>query len=231
MKSSNTCRKCIPNFSVKKAHFAQATSSKRVIRRDTIPKRIRYVSGVDVAYTQKLSISAAVVLDYKSLSIVESKTTCTETEVPYIPTLLAFREIRPTISAIKKLRLHPDVILVDGHGVMHPHRFGLASHLGVVLSRPTIGVAKNPLIGKVGRHNEAGWAPIVDSGEVIGVELATRKGIKPVYLSIGHMTSLSRAIEVVKHFTSRYRIPEPLRLAHIKALEEKRRILRSTLRK
>lgn len=231
MKSSNAYRKCIPSFSVKKAHFAQATSSKRVIRRDTIPKRVRYVGGVDVAYTQKLSISVAIVLDYKSLSIIESKATCTETVIPYVPTLLAFREIHPTISAIQKLRLQPDVILVDGHGVMHPHRFGLASHLGVLLSRSTIGIAKNPLIGKVGRHNEAGWAPIIDDGEVIGVELVTRKGSKPVYLSIGHMTSLSRAIEIVKNCTSSYRIPEPLRLAHIKTLEERRRILRSTLRK
>ncbi len=227
MTSLNACRKMTSQFSFKKAHVAQLEGSKRVIKRDALPKRIKYVGGVDVAYTEKLSISAAIVLDYDSLSIIESKTVHTKIRFPYIPTLLAFREIPPAISAIRRLRLQPDVFLVDGHGIMHPNRFGLASHLGVVLSIPTIGVAKNPLIGEIGRAKEEGLAPIVDNGEVVGVELVTRKGAKPVYVSIGHMTSLARTIEVVRHCSSRYRIPEPLRLAHIKALEEKSRILKS----
>ncbi len=214
-------------FSFKKAHVTQLVGSKRVIKRDALPKRIKYVGGVDVAYTEKLSISAAIVLDYDSLSTIESKTAHTKIRFPYIPTLLAFREIPPAISAIRRLRLQPDVFLVDGHGIMHPNRFGLASHLGVALSIPTIGVAKNPLIGQVSRAKEEGLAPIVDNGEVVGVELVTRKGAKPVYVSLGHMTSLARTIEVVRHCSSRYRIPEPLRLAHIKALEEKSRILKS----
>lgn len=214
-------------FSVKKAHAAQSKASKRVIRRDTLPKKICYVAGVDVAYTKELSIGAAVVLDYESLSLVESKTAHVKTEFPYIPTLLSFREIPPAVAVVKKLRLQPDVFLVDGQGIMHPYRLGFASHLGIVFGRPTIGVAKSPLMGEVGEFNEENWASITDKKEIIGVALTTKKGTKPVYVSIGHMVSLERAVDVVKHCTPRYRIPKPIRLAHNIAAQEKRKVQNS----
>ncbi|MDH5447975.1 MAG: endonuclease V [Candidatus Bathyarchaeota archaeon] len=218
-------------FSVKKAHAAQLKVSKRIIWRDTLSEKIRYVGGVDVAYTEEFSVSAAAVLDYDSLSLVESKTTHVKTEFPYIPTLLSFREIPPAVAVIKKLCLQPDVLLVDGQGIMHPYRLGFASHLGLVLGKPTIGAAKSPLIGDVGEFNAENWAPITDKKEVVGVALITRKGTHPVYVSVGHMVSLERAIEVVKHCTPRYRISKPIRLAHNLAAQEKRKVQNSELAK
>lgn len=211
-------------FSIKKAHTAQLKASKHIIQLDTLPRKIRYVAGVDVAYTKGLSIGAATILDYNSLSLVESKTTHVETEFPYIPTLLSFREIPPSVAVIKKLRLQPDVLLVDGQGMMHPYRLGFASHLGLILGKPTIGVAKSLLIGEVGEFNEEKWASIMDKKDVIGVALITSKRTKPVYVSIGHMVSLERAIEVVKYCTPSYRIPKPIRLAHSIAAQEKRKV-------
>lgn len=211
-------------FSVKKAHASQLEASKRIIRRDALPNKIHYVAGVDVAYTRELSIGSAAVLNYNSLSLVEAKTTCVKTEFPYIPTLLSFREVPPTIAVIKDLRFQPDVFLVDGQGIMHPYRFGFASHLGYVLGKPTIGVAKSRLIGKVGEFNEANWARMTDKKEVVGVALVTRYGKKPVYVSIGHMVSLERAIEVVKHCTPTYRISKPIRLAHKLAVQERLKV-------
>jgi len=215
-------------FSIKKAHTAQLEASKNIIRRDLLSEKIRYVAGVDVSYTKTLSIGAAIVLDYDSLSLVESRTVSVKTEFPYIPTLLSFREIPPAHKVIKKLKLQPDVILVDGQGIMHPYRLGFASHLGLVLNKPTIGVAKSPLIGKVGEFNEKNWAPITDKKEVIGAAFITKTGTKPVYVSIGHMVSLEKAIDIVRHCTPNYRIPKPIRLAHTIATQEKRKIQNSS---
>jgi len=208
-------------FSVEKAHAMQLRLSKRVIRRDMLPKTIRFVAGVDVAYVSKVSIGAVVVLNYNSLSVVESGKARVETRFPYIPTLLSFREIPPTMAAIKKLKTQPDVFLVDGQGIAHPYRLGFASHLGLILDKPTIGVAKSLLCGEVGNFNREGWAQIIDKDEVIGAAVARRRE-KPVYVSVGHMVSLKRAIRIVKHCTRLHRIPEPIRTAHVIASEERK---------
>jgi len=200
-------------FSVEKAHAMQLRLSKQVIRKDMLPKTLPYVAGVDTAYSADVSIGAAVVLDYESLSIVESSRARVKTRFPYIPTLLSFREIPPTLAAIKKLKTQPDVFLVDGQGIAHPYRLGFASHLGLVLNKPTIGVAKSLLCGKVGTFNREDWTPIMDKNEVIGAAVAPRHE-KPVYVSVGHMVSLRRAINIVKHCTRTHRIPEPIRAAH-----------------
>jgi len=210
------------NFSVKKAHAMQLRLSKQVIRKDMLPKTIHYVAGVDTAYRASMSIGAAVVLNYETLSVVELRKARVKTRFPYIPTLLSFREIPPTLAAIKKLKTQLDVFLVDGQGIAHPYRLGFASHLGLILDKPTIGVAKSLLCGKVGNFNQEGWAPIIDKNEVIGAAVA-QKHEKPIYVSIGHMVSLKRAIRIVKHCTRLHRIPEPIRAAHIIANEESQR--------
>lgn len=221
-------RKKPPRFSSKRAHAAQLKASAQVVRRDTLPAKIRYVGGVDVAYTKEASIAASTVLEFESLSFVEGQTAQVRTKFPYIPTLLSFREIPPAVSVLRKLRLQPEVLLVDGQGIMHPYRLGFASHLGLVLDMPTIGVAKSPLIGEVGELRKSGWAPITDRNEVVGAALATREGTKPLYVSVGHKVSLRRAIEVVRHCTPRHRIPKPLRLAHNLAAQEKAKLKRSS---
>ncbi len=214
-------------FSVAKAHEMQLRLSKLVIRQDMLSKDIRHVAGLDVAYTDESSIGAAVVLDYRHLSLVESKKARVKTRFPYIPTLLSFREIPPTFAAIKQLKVHPDVFLVDGQGIAHPYRLGFASHLGLILDQPTIGVAKSLLCGEVGASNQEGWAPITYKSEEIGAAIM-HKPEKPIYVSLGHKVSLKRAIEVVKHCRKKHRIPEPIRLAHAVAEEEKRRLTSAT---
>lgn len=202
----------------------QLRLSEQVIREDVLPDSIKYVAGVDVAYVKEMSIGAVAVLDFASLSLVESKVVRLETLFPYIPTLLSFREIPPAYSAIKKLETQPDVFLVDGQGIAHPYRLGFAAHLGLAIDRPTIGVAKSLLCGKVGPVGKQGWAPLTDGREIIGAEVVTKSGTKPIYISVGHRVSLRKAIDIVRSCTRTYRIPEATRKAHIIAAEEKRRI-------
>lgn len=212
-------------FSVEKARFTQLNMSKLIIQRNTLPEEVRYVAGVDVAYAKGFSIGAATVLDYTSLSLVESKTAHVKTRFAYVPTLLSFREIPPALAAAKKLFLQPDVFLVDGHGIAHPYRCGFASHLGLVLGLPTIGVAKKPLIKTNAlRVNEGNLEPTIHKGEIVGMRLTTNPKTKPVYVSIGHLISLEKALEVVKHCTPKHRIPKPIRLAHNVAALEKRKV-------
>ncbi|MEA2090167.1 MAG: deoxyribonuclease V [Thermoproteota archaeon] len=208
-------------FSVEKAHAMQLQLSERVICKDVLPEAIRYVAGVDISYTGDVSIGAVAVLDFNSLSLVESQTACCNTRFPYIPTLLSFREIPPAISAIKKLRTSTDVFLVDAHGVAHPYRLGFASYLGLVIDKPTIGVAKNLLCGTVEPFCGQDWAAIKDNEEIIGGAVVTKRGRKPIYVSVGHKVSLETAIKIVKHCTPNQRIPEPTRKAHIIATEER----------
>lgn len=207
-------------FSVEKAHAMQLRLSKRVIREDLLPETIHTVAGVDVAYIKSYSIGAVAMLDYASLSIVETRSALVKTRFPYIPTLLSFREVLPSTRSIAKMKTQPDIFLVDGQGIAHPYRLGFASHLGLILDKPTIGVAKSLLCGCVQSVNKRGWTPIIDKGEIIGASVA-KNGEKPIYISIGHKVSLKRAIDIVTHCTLRYRIPEPIRVAHLVANQEK----------
>jgi len=211
-------------FSVERTRAAQRLLSKRVICKDSLPKTIKYVGGVDVAYWQDISIGAVAVIDFNSLALTESQTACCKTWFPYIPTLLSFREVSPAVLAIRRLQICPDVFLVDGQGIAHPRRFGFASHLGLAIDKPTIGVAKSLLCGEVGKFNDEGWAPITDKEEIVGAAVATFLGEKLVYVSVGHKVSLDRAIAIVRHCTRRKRIPEPILEAHRIANEEKEKL-------
>jgi len=214
-----------PGFSVEKAHETQSRLSKRIVLEDVLPKKIRFVAGVDVAYTKNLSIGAVAVLDYTSLELVESQIALCKTRFPYVPTLLSFREMPPTVLSIKKLRLQPDIFLVDAHGFAHPYSCGFASHLGLVIGKPTIGVAKSRLFGEVedvvGKKDVA---LLKHRGEVIGAVVTTKHGCKPVYVSVGHMVSLETAIKIVKYCAGHNRVPEPILKAHEIATAEKRKI-------
>ncbi len=210
-------------FSAKKARKLQRDLSKQVIRRDTLARTLRYVAGVDVAYVEEWAIGVAAALDYASLSIVETKKAKVKIRLPYIPTLLSFREAKPARAAIKRLRIQPDVFLIDAQGIAHPYRLGFASHLGLLLDKPTIGVAKSLLCGQVQPKNEQGWSPITDKGEVIGAALRRASNEQPVYVSVGHKVSLERAIGIVKHCTTSTRVPEPIRIAHVLATGERKK--------
>jgi deoxyribonuclease V len=211
-------------FSVEKAHRTQLQLSKQITFEDKLPEKIRFIAGVDVAYIKGKSIGAVAVLDYDSLKLVESKTACCKTRFPYIPTLLSFREVQPALASICKLQIQPDLILVDGQGYAHPYHCGFASHFGLVIGRPTIGVAKSRLIGEVEEPAGEDVAFLKHKGEVIGAIVTTKSGHKPVYISVGHMVSLKTAIKIIKHCTYHSRIPEPILKAHKIAALAKQKI-------
>ena len=209
------------NFSVQKAHKTQLCLSRKIILDDRLPSKIKTVAGVDVSYVGNIGIGALTVLDYDSLELLETQVATCQVRMPYIPTLLSFREIPPAMAAINKLKVQPDVFLVDAQGLAHPYRCGFASHLGLAIGKPTVGAAKSRLIGTPVEGD--GEIFLVDKGEVIGAVVTTKQGAKPIYVSIGHMVSLETAIKIVKH-CARSRIPEPLLQAHKLATKERIRL-------
>lgn len=212
-------------FSAKTAHEAQLRMSRKIIATDTLPSEISLVAGVDVAYYREYSIGAVAVLNYRALELVESQTTICRTSFPYVPTLLTFREVPPAIASIRKLVKSPDAFLIDGQGYAHPYRCGFASHLGLLVNKPTIGVAKSRLVGDLQRSQcNRGVSFLEHEGEVVCAVVPTKRGCRPIYVSVGHLTSLERAVEVVRHCTRNHRIPEPILMAHRIAHAEKRKI-------
>jgi deoxyribonuclease V len=212
----------VHNFSIPKAHEAQLRLSQRIITEDRLPKKINRIAGVDVAYSDSSAIGAVAVLDYGTLELVEWQTATCKVTFPYVPTLLSFREIPPAVACIKKLKVPPDVFLVDGQGLAHPYGCGFACHLGLAVGKPTIGVAKSRLIGEP--TETAGQVLLVQNDRVIGSVVTTKEGAKPVYVSVGHLISLETAVKIVKHCARSGRIPEPLSQAHRIASEEARKV-------
>lgn len=210
--------KIMKTFSSKKAHKIQLGLSKKIILKDMLPAKIKTIAGVDVSYVGQLGVGAAVVLDYNSFEVLETQVATCQVKIPYIPTLLSFRETPPAVAAIKKLKTQPDVFLADAQGIAHPYRCGFASHLGIILNKPTIGAAKSKLIGTPIETD--GETFLIDKNEIIGAIINTKKTSKPVFVSIGHMVSLETAIRIIKHCTKN-RIPEPLLQAHKLATGER----------
>jgi len=176
------------------------------------------VAGVDISVNREAGTGtgAAVVLSYPRLELVEARVVTDRIGFPYVPGLLSFREAPLILAACESLTVTPDLVMVDGQGIAHPRRMGLASHLGLFLDVPTIGCAKSRLCGF---HTEPGdetgnYAELLDRGEVIGAVLRTRAGTRPVYISIGHKVDLPAAIHWVLACCQGYRLPEPTRFAH-----------------
>jgi deoxyribonuclease V len=181
--------------------------------------RCELIAGADVSYSRfsKILFAGVVVLRMPDLTIVERQGISFETRFPYIPGLLSFRETPALLEAFARVRSEPDVIMLDGHGLAHPRRFGYACHAGLWLDRPCLGCAKSKLIGdyKDPRRKAGSVAPLRDHGETIGQVLRTRDAIKPVFVSVGHKIDLRSAAELVLVACRGYRIPEPTRQAHL----------------
>ena len=175
------------------------------------------VTGLDVAYSDSIAVGCAVTLDSLSLEKINVEVMFCNVKAPYIPGLFQLREGPVLLKLIQSLN-DPGPILIDGNGILHPRRFGLASYVGVILDVQTIGVAKNLLLGELGPRSE-NTAMITDDGEVLGVALWVLQRERPVYVSIGHRISLSTAVEIAQRLSVRG-YPEPLRLAHEKATSE-----------
>jgi deoxyribonuclease V len=177
---------------------------------------IRLVAGVDVSVKENVSQAAVVVLSYPDLKPIETVLWRMATPFPYVPGLLSFREGPVLVEAFKRLEHEPDAFIFDGMGRAHPRRIGIATHMGLWLQRPTIGCGKTLLVGKyVEPPDERGaYSDLIDRGEMIGATLRTRAGVKPVFISVGHLADLRTSVQLVMGCTTRYRLPEPIRLAH-----------------
>ncbi len=177
---------------------------------------IRLVAGVDVSVKENQSQAAVVVATFPEFAVVETVLARRPTPFPYIPGLLSFREGPVLEEAFDRLATEPDLFLFDGMGIAHPRRIGIASHLGLWLGKPTIGCGKTLLCGRYGELGEqkGAAAPLVDKGETIGVALRTRTGTNPMFISPGHLSDVESASEMVLRCCPKYRLPEPIRLAH-----------------
>ena len=189
---------------------------KKVVLADTLPNEIKYVAGVDQSFpNEKEVISAIVVLRFPELSLKAKSFSRVKVNFPYIPGFLAFRELPAILKAWKNLSKKPDVLLVDGHGIAHPRGLGIASHLGVLIKRPTIGVAKRLLVGKYKAVREEMLASeIIYQGKLVGYALKSKPNCKEIFISPGNMISAERALEITKKCIAKHKLPEPLRLAH-----------------
>ena len=178
--------------------------------------KINTVAGADIGFKQDIARASVVVLSFPELQVVESVVTESPVRFPYIPGLLSFREIPPLLTAFAQLQTEPDLVIVDGQGMAHPRRFGLASHLGLVLDKPTIGCAKSRLWGRYEEPEteQGSYTYLMDKDEVIGGAVRTRKNVQVVYISIGHRISLDSARTWTLVCCRGYRLPETTRYAH-----------------
>lgn len=179
---------------------------------------IETVAGVDVGFEKNNTVTraAVAVLDYPTLTLREWAIARQPTRFPYVPGLLSFREIPAVLEALEKLSILPDMLLCDGQGIAHPRRMGIASHLGLLLDLPTIGVGKSRLLGSYEEPGEekGAWQPLYDKGEEIGCVLRSRSRVKPLFISPGHRVGLASARQWVMNCLTRYRLPETTRWAH-----------------
>jgi deoxyribonuclease V len=186
---------------------------RRLIEEDAFLNPPLTVCGLDVSYYNQTAIGVAVLLTFPDLELIEQRSVYTKSTVPYIPTFLSFREYPVLSLAYNALSTKPDLCLVDAHGQAHPRKLGAASHFGVLRNVPTIGVAKSLLCGKI-QHSSKPFETIVLNDEIIGVRLVSRTGCNPIYISIGHRISLETAVDMTQKCLTKYRLPEPTRLAH-----------------
>ncbi len=201
---------------VKRARNIQKIFRKRV-KITHLRKPPEYIAGVDAAFSEGHVICVASLYKFPELKHLEDKSAITKVRFPYIPGLFSFREGPAIIMTIKRLSIMPDMILFDGQGIAHPEGFGIASHIGVLLNIPTIGCAKSRLVGT---YIEPGsgkgeFSHLIYKGRKIGAVLRTRDGVKPLFVSPGHLIELSQAIDIVLKCIGKYRIPEPIRRADI----------------
>jgi deoxyribonuclease V len=177
---------------------------------------VKYVAGVDCALRNNHAIAAVPVLRFDTLELVDLAVVEKPLTFPYVPGLLTFRECPAILAAMDQLKVQPDLVMVDGQGIAHPRRIGIAAHLGVLLDKPSIGVAKSRLIGthEEPYHKAGCYTDLWDNDELIGAVLRTRDGVNPLYISIGHKIDLPTAIDLVLECCRGLRLPEPTRHAH-----------------
>ncbi len=222
------------NVSYKKAAEIQEKLEKSIALEGPL-KKINLIAGADVSYLPEkrgrlpvsdlarsgqkksnLFFASIIVFELHTMQRVEAVTASGRVDFPYIPGLLSFRELPILLKAIKKLKSEPDVIVLDAQGIAHPRGIGLASHMGLLLNKPSIGCAKNRLIGEYNKVGEevGNYTLLKMKDKTVGAVLRTRKNVKPVFVSSGHKIGLNTSIDLVLKSCRGYRLPEPIRQAH-----------------
>ena len=203
---------------VRAAHALQAELAQQVVLRDALPKPLRRIAGFDVGFEDDgaTTRAAAVLLDADTLEVLDQQVARLPTRMPYIPGLLSFRELPALLDALALLQHAPDLAFIDGHGIAHPRRLGIAAHFGVASGLSSIGVAKKILVGapRMALHDMRGaFTPLRDGREQIGWLLRSKPGCLPLIVSPGHKVAMPSAPELVMRYVTKYRLPEPTRLA------------------
>lgn len=200
------------------ARQIQAELAPRVVR-DVPLGSVRLVAGADISYDRgdDTLYAAVVVVDLATLEPLETASLAMRVAFPYVPGLLSFREAPPILAAFERLTHRPDVLITDGQGLAHPRRFGVACHLGLILDIPAVGCGKSRLIGTFPEPGieRGSRSPLMDKGETIGAVVRSRRGVKPLFVSVGHRANLDSAVDLVLALTPKYRVPVPTRLAHV----------------
>ncbi len=203
--------------------YREAVRIQERLRRDisliNSARKVRSVAGADVSYSRGGGdgIAAMVVFSYPDLDLMDEAFARGKVSFPYIPGLLSFREAPLLIEAFQRLQRLPDVVLYDGQGIAHPRSLGLASHMGLLLDLPSVGCAKKKLVGDFGDVGLQGGStsPLRMNGKIIGAVIRTRRGVKPVFVSPGHRIDMESSIRLVLGTCRGFRLPEPLRQAHL----------------
>lgn len=207
-----------PNLTPKEAVQQQRLLAER-LQFPPLEKKVKWVAGADVAYSRETGkhVAAIVILEIPELNVVEMQTVSGTTTFPYIPGLLSYREIPVLLKTFEKIKKMPDVILCDGQGIAHPRGLGLASHLGLLFGIPTVGCAKSRLVGeyRMPGKNKGCHTPLTYKEEIVGAVLRTRTGVKPIFVSPGCHIDLESSLAVVMQCVTRFRLPEPTRLADL----------------
>jgi deoxyribonuclease V len=214
-------------LSINQARQIQLELAKQV-QYSELPSRIKTIAGFDIAYIKSKNtlIAGMVVLEYPSLTPIACKLISGNITFPYIPGYLSFREAPALLDLIKRFGEPVDIFVIDGHGLAHPRGLGIASHIGVVAGKPTIGCAKKILVGKYDEppDHKGGVSDIVYHDRVVGCAVRTKDHTKPVFISVGHLTDLSQNVDLILSCATRYRIPEPTRLAHLEVTRRRHEI-------
>ncbi len=201
--------------SLEEARKIQEELSAQIKIKKTID-RIKLIGGLDSGYSKNKIKTALVTLSFPDLKLIDFSISQEDVKFPYIPSYLAFREIPSMLMAWKNLKIKPELIVVDGNGIAHPRKIGIASHLGLLLNIPTIGCAKTPFYSTPLPGLKKGDFSYMknEKNEIVGVSLRTKENTVPVYISPGHLVDVEFSIKTILSI-SNFRIPEPIRIAHI----------------
>lgn len=184
-----------------------------------LERAVETIAGADISFNKDdpTVYAGIVVLKLETLEVIEETGVVSEARFPYVPGLLSFREIPSLLQAWEKLESTPDAVMIDGHGIAHPRRFGIASHMGLLLGLPTFGCGKSVLVGRYEDPplERGSWTPLMDRGEMVGVALRTKNKVAPIFVNPGHLINLDDAIALTLACDGGYRQPEPTRRAHL----------------